>query len=338
MKTLIKYLLLFLTAFALAGAAGYTGVSIFTRSAPEVILPELVGKNIIQVLETLTRLGLNPKLHTTQYHETIPKYGVTFQDPKAGATIKKGRDVVIYLSKGFKESRMPDLREMGLKEARLVLEAAELRPGRLRYVYSDRTPAQGIISQYPLADASVAAASQCDLLVSRGPRPRFTAMPDLEKLTLDAAVSSIDALSMTLSPIRPVWVPSQAPDLVLEQTPAPGTRVPAGTAVTLSVNHSGGRDRLNPEAMKTPVWLAYTLPPGFSNRHVRITTDLFGAPADAFNGFMKPGKKINILIPGGITTKIRIFIDRNLVLARDIDPWQPQYNPITDQPYTGEQL
>lgn len=322
MKTLVKYAAIFCMAFGLAGTIGYMGVNLFTRSAPEVILPDLVGKNIIPVLETLTRMGLNPKLHTTRYHETIPKYGVTFQDPGPGATIKKGRDVVIYISKGFKESRVPDLRQVMLKQGLLTIEASELRPNRIVYVYSDQTPKQGIISQYPLPFASVTANAGCDLLVSKGPRPIALVMPDLEKLSLTSAAARIEPLGLFLDEIKSSFDPRRPAGLVVKQEPAFGTRVLKGTKVHLVVNHSRTREKMDPNVLKTPVWVSYTLPPGFSNRHVRVVTDIFGMRTDAFNGFMKPGKNINLLIPGGIKTNIRIFVDHRLKTIRDIDPWR----------------
>jgi len=350
MKTLVKYTVIFCVAFGLAGALGYTGVSIFTRSAPEVILPDLVGKNILQVLETLTRMGLNPKLHTTQYHGTIPKYGVTFQDPRPGSTIKKGRDVVIYISKGFKESRVPDLRQVILKQGLLTLEANELRPNRILYVYSDQAPKQGIISQYPLPFSAVAANTGCDLLVSKGPRPITMVMPDLEKLALDRAAARIEALGLSLEKIQSEFDPNRPEGFVLKQEPAFGTQVLMGARIRLVVNHGraiGETDTMDPNALKTPTWVTYTLPPGFSNRHVRVIMDIFGKETDAFNGFMKPGKNINLLIPGGIKTKIRIFVDYRLKTIRDIDPWRQSTRHFwgesttdyfTENPFTGEPI
>ncbi len=348
MKTLVKYAAIFCMAFGLAGAVGYMGVSIFTRSAPEVVLPDLVGKNILPVLETLTRMGLNPKLHTTQYHETIPKYGVTFQDPGPGSIIKKGRDVVIYISKGFKESRVPDLRQVELKQGLLTLESDELRPGRILYVYSDQAPKQGIISQYPLPFAPVAANTKCDLLVSKGPRPIALVMPDLEKLYLDRAAARIETLALSLDKIQSEFDPRRSEGMVLKQEPAFGTLVLTGAKVSLVVNQARDQEKMNPmdpNALKTLTWVSYTLPPGFSNRHVRVVTDIFGQETDAFNGFMKPGKNINLLIPGGIKTKIRIFVDHRLKTIRDIDPWRQSArlswgnitaDYFTENPFTGE--
>ena len=119
MKSVAKYGFVFFMAVFIAVAVGYFAISVFTRSAKEIVLPKLTGNNIIDVLETLTNMGLNPKLHGTQYDDIIPKYGVIFQDPSPGSTIKRGRDVVITISKGQKENTLPDFRQVPLKQALL---------------------------------------------------------------------------------------------------------------------------------------------------------------------------------------------------------------------------
>ena len=332
--------MVFCLAFGIAGAAGYTGISIFTKSAPEIVLPDLTGKNIIQVLETLARMGLNPKLHATQYHDTIPKYGITFQDPAPGKKKKKGRDVVIYISKGFKESEVPDLRQLSLKEGVLVLEENELQPGRIAYTYTPHTLKGAIIAQYPLPFARTAANTTCNLLVSKGPKPVRRIMPELEGLSLDMAVSLLDGLSLSPGEIRSEYDPRRPVGQVLNQTPGFGSRVLPGTKITLAVNNPDAGLVMDADKLRDMTWIFYPVGPGFSNRHVRVVLDLFGEETDFFNGFVKPGKNINLLIPGGIKTNIRIFIDHKLVETRKIDPWirKSPWEDWTRNFYTGETL
>ena len=342
MKIIFKYTVIFFCAFVIAGLSGYLGVSLFTKSAPEIILPDLVGKNIIQVLETLTRLGLNPKLHATRYHESIPKYGVIFQDPQPGATIKKGRDVVIYLSKGFKDSLIPNIRHRPLKQGLISLEENELAQGRIVYVYSETHSKNTIISQYPLAQEKVAANTSCDLLVSKGPKPLARVMPDLENVSLAEAQKRIDDAGLVLTEIRTRLDAHRPRGQVVQQTPMFGTRVMPGNNIILTVNESGTHRIMDPSVLNQAVWISYQLPPGFTNRHVRVTIDFFGNNTDLINQYMKPEKNINLLIPGGIKTNIRIFVDRKLKKIWQIDPWQKAntlpWTYLPQNAYTGELL
>ncbi len=328
MKRAAQYMAVFIMAFGIAGAAGYIGVMAFTRSAPEVILPNLVGQNIIDVLETLTRMGLNPKLHRTQFHESIPKYGVCFQDPEPGATIKKGRDVVLYISKGFKEIKMPDLRQTPLKEGLLKLEAGEMEAGKIIYVHAAGTLEGSVIAQYPPPGARVAAGSRCRLLISKGPVPVERVMPDVKGLDLNAAVKKLTPISLEVGEIRSETAPGVAIGTILKQIPEAGSRIPQSVPVQLIVNRSQAGQVMDPMDMNRAVLITHTVPAGFANRHVRVTADIFGMEAPLIDGYMKPGKMINLLIPGGIRFKIRIFIDQELVRTQTIDPWRPTPAPL----------
>ena len=90
MKPLLKYLLIFSIFFLVTGSGAYLSFMFVTQSAQEIILPELRGKNIIYVLETLTNMGLNTKLYGTKYDDDLPKYHVISQEPVPGTIIKKG--------------------------------------------------------------------------------------------------------------------------------------------------------------------------------------------------------------------------------------------------------
>lgn len=308
-------------AVLFAGAVAYYSVSLFTKSAKEIILPELRGKNIIYVLETLTHLGLNPKLHGTRFDDIIPKYGVTFQDPAPGTTIKKGRDVVIYISKGHKENIIPDLRQVPLKIALLTLERKEFKTGTLSYVYSDKTGKDQVIAQYPPAFSTVKSNSLCSFLVSRGPEPMALVMPDLGGLGLNRAVNLLESQDLVVSRIRSSVDPNLAQGLILSQTPGFGKPVFPQTSIELVANSSREGLQMKPENLRGLILVSHTLGPGVLKRHVRVETDYLGFPLDLFNEYFKPGKVINILIPAGIKTKINVFVDFELVKTSIIDPW-----------------
>ena len=323
MKPFLKYGFVFCMAVFIAGAVAYFAISLFTRSAKEIILPELKGKNIIYVLETLTHLGLNPKLHGTRFDDFIPKYGVIFQDPPPGSTIKKGRDVVITISKGHKETILPDLRQIPLKQALLILEKKEFKPGTLSYVHSDSTGKGHIIAQYPLAFSTVKRNSLCNFLVSRGPEPMAQVMPDLKGLGLNAGVNLLENQHLLVSKIRSKVDPNLAQGVILSQTPEFGKPVYPFTQIELIANNTRDGLEIEPQNLRGVILVTHSLSPGFLKRHVRVETDTLGFPLDLFNEFFKPGKEINLLIPAGIKTKIKIFVDHELVKTRCIDPWNP---------------
>lgn len=321
MKSLAKYSLVCALAFILAGAAGYMGIRLFTQSAEEVVVPELAGRDIIYVLETLTRLGLNAKLRETGFHDAIPQYGVTFQDPPAGTSIKKGRDVVIFLSRGKQAVAMPDLRQMSLTEAGLILEERGIPLKSLSRTHARDTVKEHIIAQFPRAFDPAARDLGCSLLVSMGPELLPRVMPDMEGLPLSMAIARAGRYGLTISAVRSDAAPGNAPGLVLHQDPAFGSPVFPKDTITLTVQQDRDNPLLHPATPRAMTLVSHSLAHGYLKRHVRVETDMLGFPMDLVNEYMKPGTDINILIPAGIKTIVAIFVDQELIEIQSVTPW-----------------
>lgn len=322
MNSFLKNTIIFLLAFVCAGLVSYHALRLFTRSAEEVVLPELTGKNIIYVLETLTNMGLNAKLEKTDYDAAQPKYAVISQSPPPGTTLKKGRDVVISISKGNKESLIPDLRQMDLVRAKILLEKNEFKPGRVSYTWSDKAPKDKVIDQYPTAFSTAHKGSGCDLLVSLGRRPSAVVMPNLTGLAVENAFSLAGSLNLNLPEIKSGFNPLKAQGIVLSQLPMPGSRIVIDRPVSITVNALKGDMTMPSDRINRMIMVTHSLESGYLNSHVRLETDMFGPVIDLYNEHMKPGTDINLLIPAFRQSQIRIYIDHQLVRTISIDPWR----------------
>ncbi|NOX33848.1 MAG: PASTA domain-containing protein [Deltaproteobacteria bacterium] len=321
MKSILKYTSIFLIAFIIAGTIAYYSVRLFTKSADEIILPELTGKNIIYVLETLTNMGLNAKLYGTMYDDKIPRYCVISQDPKPGSTIKKGRDIIIYISKGAKENIIPDLRQISLKKALILLEKNEFKKGRISFTYSSDTEKGSVIAQYPIPFSNGLKGSLCNLLVSRGAKPTGLLMPDIKGLRLEKAAAIMENYHLFISSIVSDTDQNQDYGVILSYTPPAGSYLTCDTPVTFVVNDREKNKHMSPGKLNSAILLTYHLSPGFLKRHVRVETDMFGPIIDLYNEYMKPDEDINILIPLGIKAATNIFVDKKLEKTITVDPW-----------------
>jgi len=324
MKSFLKYPLIFLISFAVTGSIVYYAITLFTQSAQEIILPELRGKNIIYVLETLTRQGLNAKLYGTQYDETIPRYAVISQDPMPGTTIKKGRDVIIYISKGKKENIIPDLRQLDLAKAVIAIEKNEFKKGHVSYTFSENSEPNHVIAQYPKPFSSTVKGSACNLLVSLGAKPHVYMMPDYLGSLVNPAAQDIENRHLQLYQIKSQWDVTKIPGQVLSQEPLFGSPVTRNDKITLTVNHSDQNRIMNPEKLNQTVLLRFSISPGFLKSHVRVETDFFGPIFDLYNNFLAPGEDVNLLIPSGKKASVNIYIDNQLENTITIDPWNQE--------------
>jgi len=325
-KSVLKYSFIFLTAFTIAAGIAYYSVRLFTQSADEIILPKLTGKNIIYVLETLTNMGLNAKLYGSRYDDAIPKYAVISQDPKPGSTIKKGRDIIIYISKGAKENIIPDLRQTPLDQALILLEKNEFKKGHISFTYSSKTKKGSVIAQYPKSFSNALKGSFCNLLVSRGVNPTGLVMPDIKELLLEEATEIIGNHHLRISKIISNKDLTHNFGIILSSTPEAGSYVTENTPVTLVVNNPERNKQMAPEKLNSVRLVTHSLNPGFLKRHVRVETDIFGPIINLYNEYMKAGVDINILVPLKAKTFLNIFIDHHLVRTIIFDPWKEDYD------------
>ena len=130
-----KIIFLMIALIILSGLSAYLTINLIIKSEDTVIVPDLIGKDVVFVLEQLTDLGLNTKVRGSEYSETIPKNHIIFQDPDADSEIKKGRDVKIILSRGTQSILMPNLVGLPERQASIILEENGLCRGTASRVY-----------------------------------------------------------------------------------------------------------------------------------------------------------------------------------------------------------
>jgi len=82
---ILKIAALFFLFVLIVGASAYLTLTLIIKSEDTVVVPELVGKNVVYVLELLTDLGLNTKVKGSEYSADVPENNVIFQDPEPGS-------------------------------------------------------------------------------------------------------------------------------------------------------------------------------------------------------------------------------------------------------------
>jgi beta-lactam-binding protein with PASTA domain len=322
MKIFIKYFLIFLSALAATAAGTYIAITFVTSNSKEVILPDLKGENVIFVLETLTALDLNPKLYGTEYNTTYPRYHVLSQDPEPGMVIKKGRDVILYISKGKKHISIPDLRHMYINDAKILIEENEFKTGFISKTYSNKVDKDKIISQYPYSYTEQELDSKINLLISKGKKTEQYAMPNLYSILLKDAKDIITNKNLVIASIESGNLITLPQNAIIKQSPAPGSIVTKETKISLIVNRKIHKQFLDPDILDSVVIIDYSLKPGFLKKHVKITAYLFGFELDIVDKYVSGSENIYALVPGGIKTEVKIYIDDELVKTQTINPWK----------------
>jgi serine/threonine-protein kinase len=105
-------------------------------SSPETKVPEVVGMQVSEAVNTLEAKGFEPLISDTSYGLKVPVGAVFFQKPDAGALVKEGRTVFLFISGGNKTIQVPVLKGKSVLDAKFALERLGLKLGRVERIPS----------------------------------------------------------------------------------------------------------------------------------------------------------------------------------------------------------
>jgi serine/threonine-protein kinase len=210
-------LALLLVLVVVAGLAGWWFGMGRYQSTPAVI-----DLTTAQARHKVEAAGLDFKVGSRQYSETVSADHVLSTDPGAGSRILSGGTVTAVVSKGPERHQVPVLRGMTLDAAQQALLKNHLSFGHARYRYDERVARGVVLSSDPAAGTMRKRGSAVDLVVSRGPRP--IKVPDF---TGDSAHQAKRKLTKLGFDVTLTWTHSDSVDKgdVVSQDPSSGTLV-----------------------------------------------------------------------------------------------------------------
>ncbi len=226
-KPLLWAVILFL------GACLFTGFLLIRGYLvnPEVVIPDIVEKNLSEAGARLEDLGLRYKV-TWASHELVPSGYVISVDPRPGRTVRKERMVELTVSEGPMYIDMPDLYLCSEMEARVILRELSLEPVILRE-HNDQVPEDKIFQQVPNAGFPIAAGEEVKIYISLGGRP--FPIEQLVGKSSEEALAYIDEKGLKEGNIK--YLLSDYPEgTVIAQYPETGTNVKAGQSVDLVIS------------------------------------------------------------------------------------------------------
>lgn len=127
--------------------AGYSSLT-FLISSGVTEVPDLTGKDIVQVNQLLRERGLYIRIDGEEYSDT--RLGtVSRQTVPAGMKIKKGREIGIIISKGLRFPALPDVRDISYEEAEKILNEKGIPIEKVIKIHSKKYPENIVIAQSP---------------------------------------------------------------------------------------------------------------------------------------------------------------------------------------------
>jgi beta-lactam-binding protein with PASTA domain len=311
------------TAFLLVvGVSAYLTLTFIIKSQDTVIVPNLVGTDVVSALELLTDLQLNTKVSGSEYSHQFPKNHVTFQDPEAGSEIKKDRDVRIMISKGTHNILMPNLVALSERQARIIMEENGISRGHLARTFNQDIATDHIMAQVPVAGVLITRGTSVNLLLSMGPRAAELKMPDLSGLSADEAVFKIERANLAVGAIQSQLSKHKPRNIVIRQEPLAGYRVIENSPVHLVINRPPGKSTMG--NFHRPLYgslLQHDIKPGFLKKRVRVELEHKNSSTNIFDDYVKPGRQLWILVPRDQDAAVFIFEDDELVKTHLYEAW-----------------
>jgi beta-lactam-binding protein with PASTA domain len=322
MIRVVKVSIFFMVFVAIAVASTFLAMRFFIQRETTVVVPELVGKDVVYALQILTDLGLNIKLKSEEHSSVISLNHIIHQDPSSGSKIKKDRDVRIIVSKGEKRIQMPRITGLSIRKTRIVLEESDLCQGNLTRTYDNRLMTDDVIAQNPKPGVMVDRGVCVDLLVSLGIRPEAHMMPDLLGQVFENAVIEIEKHNLLLGEITAAYNKDKPKNVIVNQNPPAGHRIFEGYPVTLARNIQSRMQKMSPlQATQGVNLFRYRLKSGFLKSRIRIQLAIFGMVNDLWDDFMKPGEEVWLFIPKGVDATVNLFEDEEPVVSKTFEAW-----------------
>jgi len=316
----LKITAIFLCLSIVTAICAYLTLSFIIKNEGTVTVPDLVGQEVVYALKTLSDLELNTKVRKFEYSMAMPANHVIFQDPEASAIIKKGRDVRLIISKGAQTILMPNLKNMSLRQALIILESNDLGAGVHSRTCHPEIEKDHIIAQTPCPNTSIRRNQKVDLLISLGKRPRAYMMPDLKMRSVSDAVMTIEQINLKLGEIKITDAKGVPEAVVIRQEPQAGHRVIAQEVVNLLVNQTDTTQTLMNWALPQGVALfRHRIANGFLKHHIRVRLNGFGVANDLIDDYYSSGEEVWVLIPHNSNITLLFYEDGNLIETRLFD-------------------
>jgi serine/threonine-protein kinase len=204
---------------------------VVSTGLPKVDVPGVIGDQATDAVASITELGLKADVH--QINSDKETGTVTGQDPPAGTRVVKGTRVRINVSQGPKPIAVPPVVGVPYEQAAAQLQGAGFAVARTDVDSND--PRGTVVRQDPGANSLAAKGSTVTLLVSKGPTQ--SVIPDVSSQSRSGAIATLRNSGFKVIVDTSDVQDAALDDIVLFQTPGPGTFAAPGTPVTITVGH-----------------------------------------------------------------------------------------------------
>ena len=218
----------------------------------KVTVPAMVGQSVDQARISAENAHLTFVVAGKTPDPVIQKNHVALQSPLAGTSAVPGTMVAVTLSKGPSQVTLPSLGGQTLSRALEKLKALGLELGETSYQPHGSVAAGYIITTVPGPGSVITPGTRVKLVVAKGataapattatpstarkPASGMTSVPRVKGVRLRFAGPRLRSKGLKVGRITYSEDEDHMEEMVLSQSPPPGTPVPRGSSVSMVVN------------------------------------------------------------------------------------------------------
>ncbi len=290
-------------------------------SGGTVTVQDVRGLSQEQAEKVLEADGLKCSLGNSIYSDEYEEGFVAETNPAAGKEVKKGYTVKLLLSKGSREEddedketvKLPNLVGKTLSNAKEILDENNLDCGDITYDEDSDLPANTVCSQDPEAGEEVEEGTAVNLVVSKA--DDRVEVPDLLNRSTEKVKSLLKSAGLSYEMSSEEYSDDVSEGLVISQSPKSGTKVEAGS--TVSVVISKGPEKKNVVTKPIALIVNYDLAGDNEVFDLAVTlTDSKGNVTYVVNKKnckKSDGEETVVLNGTGTNSKVRVIINGEVV-------------------------
>jgi beta-lactam-binding protein with PASTA domain len=250
MRTFFRFAILALVLVIVAMISGLTAMR-FAIHGQEVAVPTLVGLTPADAERSVGGLGLQMSIERQFYSQQIPEGRIMSQLPSPGTKVRRGWQVRLAQSLGPIRVAIPDVTGQSEHAAELNIRRRGLDISSIANVETQGIPADQVLAQSPMANATELVAPKISLLVTSDTEAQAFVMPSFVGQPLGTASRTLQDAGFKLGNVSVVAIveatdqaggaepgppvqPSPA-SIIVSQVPVVGQKVAAGASVSFEV-------------------------------------------------------------------------------------------------------
>jgi serine/threonine-protein kinase len=222
---------------------------ILADTSTELVVPDLYGMTIQEVERDIALGKIDSVFEIVEgrtVESDLPAGQIVSQDPEANEK-KKGESIPITvdISAGPEQLVMPDLVNQEWRTAYAQLQDEMELKVTTEYENSDITQ-NYVIRTEPLEGVVLEPGQEVKLVISLGPTPKTTMVPEFRNQTIEWAMERVNTLKLTLGDVEEISDSTHDKGTVIYQSIAPNTEVEQGTKISFQIS-SGPTDDDTPK-------------------------------------------------------------------------------------------